>query len=88
MANNLRFYRLKHGLNLHDLGEKVGCNHNNIIAQEHSRLTAKRALIYANALGENVFDILGEDVLVLLPKTQTEKDKILSIVSNIKVDGE
>lgn len=90
MANNLRYYRLKHNMTLADLSQIItGAKnqHNVIFKHETGKITtSKAALKYANALGENVFDILGDDVLLILPTTQEEKDKLLKIVENLKVE--
>ena len=90
MANNLKYYRLKHNLTLSELSEKItGAKnqHNVIFKNETGKITtAKAAYKQTNALNENVFDILGDDVLLILPSTQEEKDKFLKIVENLKVD--
>lgn len=90
MANNLRLYRLKHNMTLSQLsGIITGSTkqHNVIFKHETGKITtAKAAFKYSEALNENVFDILGDDVLLILPKTQEEKDKLLKIVENLKVE--
>lgn len=88
MANNLRYYRIKHGLSVWDLCKQVygNKNHNTIFIHEMKHLTPKAAFKYAEVLGENVFDLLGEDALALKPTTQADKERLLKIVENIKVD--
>lgn len=89
MANRLRYYRLKHNMTISELCEMTTGthNHNSVFKHEMGKITtAKAAYKYADALKENVFDILGDDVLIILPKTQEEKDKLLKIVEELKVE--
>ncbi len=90
MANNLEHYRMKHGMTVKELCFRAhgNRNHSVIILHENGRLTPKAASKYAAVLNENVFDLLGEDALALIPRTLEEKQKLLDIVRNIKVDGE
>lgn len=89
MANKLRYYRLKHNMTLADLSKIItGATnqHNVIFKHENGKITtSKAAFKYANALDENVFDILNDDVLLILPTTQEEKDKLLKIVQDLEV---
>lgn len=88
MANNLKHYRLKHRLSVSDLCEQVyGTRHHNSVSKHENNgiTTAKAALKYAEALNENVFDILGDDVLLVKPKTQEDKQKLLQIINGYEI---
>ena len=87
--NKLKYYRLKHNLTISELCKlTVGSsNRNNVVKHEKGKITtSKAALKYAAVLNENVFDILGDDVLLILPKTQEDKEKLLKTINEIKVD--
>lgn len=88
MANKLTYYRLKHNLTLRELAEKIGNGrkHNLVIAHEKGPLSAKCGLRYAQILGENVFDIMQDDVLKVIPKTAEDKQKLLDIIMKIEVE--
>ena len=82
MANNLRYYRLKHGLSVDELCDLTygSKNHNTIFVHEMKHLTVKAAYKYAEVLGENVFDILGEEVFALMPKTKEDRMRVISLL--------
>ena len=83
MANNIAYYRIKHGLTQKAFGEKVGMATHAVGYAENHRCSVELAKKTAVALGENAFDILGSDVLRLLPKTEEEKEILIKIIKEL-----
>lgn len=83
MANNIAYYRIKHGLTQKAFGQKVGMATHAVGYAEHHRCGVKLAQKTAVALGENVFDILGSDVLRVLPKTEEEKEIVIKMIKEL-----
>ncbi len=81
--NNLAFFRVKHGLTQKEFGEMVGMHVHAVGYAENHHCTVKLAKQIAEAFGENVFDILGADVLKVLPKTEEEKQIIINMIKNL-----
>lgn len=82
--NNLRKYRAEKGLTLEELGAKIGTTRQRAFSCE-KHLSVNIAKKCAIILDENVFEILGTDVLKILPKTQEEKDSLLEAIAKIEV---
>lgn len=83
--NNLEKIRAIHGLTQAELGAKIGHTRAMISALEKGRISVRNADKIASVLNENVFDVMGSDVLKKIPTTQEDKDKLIAIISNIKV---
>lgn len=84
--SNLAKIRASKGLTLEELGSKVGLSRQRICMLENSKLKPANAKKCAEALGENVFDVLGLDSLALLPKTKADKKALLKIINDIEVE--
>lgn len=83
MANNLARYRGAHGLTQSQLAEKLGVTNAGISFAEKKKLSPKTAKRCAEILGENMFAIMGTDVLRVIPKTEADKAVLLEIVRNL-----
>lgn len=79
--NNLTKYRELHRLSQTALAKGVGVTKQCISYAEKHRVSAEVACKVAEYLHENVFDILGKDVLVIYP--QSKKD-VRRVIKNIK----
>ena len=83
MSNNIAFYRIKHGLTQKEFGQKVGMATHAVGYAENHRCSVELAKKAALALGENAFDILGSDVLRLLPKTEEDKEILINLIRGL-----
>lgn len=81
--NNIAKFRAKHGLTQEQLAQKMGTSKANVSFYEKSVLTPSQAQKFADALGENVFDILGPDVLKIQPLTDEDKTKLIEMVKSL-----
>jgi len=81
--NNVAFYRAKHGLTQKEFAEKVGMHTHAVGYAENHHCSVKLAKDTAEALGENVFDILGADALKILPKTEEDKQILIEMIKGL-----
>lgn len=81
--NNLAKYRGKHNLTQEELGKMVGLPKASISYIEKHTLSAKAAVKYGNVMNENPFDLLGSDALVMLPKTEEEKEILIEMIRGL-----
>lgn len=81
--NNLSKLRKKHNITQEELASRLNITKQSVCFWENHKITPKTALICAEVLGENVFEVLGDDVFVLKPKTQEEKDKVIEILKEM-----
>ena len=82
--NNIAFYRAKHGLTQKEFGEMVSMHVHAVGYAEHHTCSVKLAKQTAEILGENIFDIMGTDILKVLPKTEEEKQIIINMIKELK----
>lgn len=83
MANNLAKYRGKHNLTQEQLGSLLGVSKAAISYIEKYKINFKMATKIAKVLNENVFDIMGTDVLKALPTNETDKNIIIEAIQNL-----
>ena len=83
MANNLAFLRIKHGLTQKEFGEKVGMATHAVGYSENHRCSVELAEKTAITLGVNIFEILGSDVLRVLPKTEEDKAILIKMIKEL-----
>lgn len=83
MGNNLAKIRGKYQLTQEELAKKVGVTKQGLCFNENGKLSVKLASAVAATLNENVFDVLGKDVFVLLPQTKEDKEALKRIVDEI-----
>lgn len=83
MANNLAKCRAMHGLTQEQLGNKLGLTRAAINFMEKHKLSAKNAVKCAEALNVSPFYLLGIDVFKLVPKTETDKEILISIIKDL-----
>lgn len=83
MANNLAKIRGKHQLTQTQLAEALGVTKQGICFNEVGKLSvglAKKASAYLN---EDVFELLGTDVLVLVPETEAQKEYLINLIKKL-----
>ena len=83
MANNLAKYRGKHGLTQEQLGEKLGISKAGVSHVEKNGLCPKTAEKCAEILDENIFLLMGSDVLKVLPKTEEDKNILIEVIKSL-----
>ena len=83
--NNLEKIRAKHGLTQTALGDKLGRTRAAVSILEKRTLSVKNAEMIASVLHENVFDVLGLDVLKKIPTNRADKERLLNIINSIEV---
>lgn len=81
--NNLTKIRGKHEITLTELASKIGITKQALSLNEKGHLNVRVAQKAADILGENVFDVLGEDALVLLPSNAEEKEKLIKMIQEL-----
>ena len=82
-GNNIAFYRVKHGLTQKEFATLVGMHTHAVGYAENHHCSAKLARDAAMVLGENVFDVLGSDVLKILPNTEEDKQIIINMIMSL-----
>ena len=83
MANNLATLRIKHGLTQKAFGEKVGMATHAVGYSENHRCSVDLAQKTSTVLGENVFEVLGSDVLRVLPQTEEDKQILIKMIKEL-----
>ena len=83
MANNLARYRGKHNLTQEQLGEQLGISKAGVCHLEKNNIASRTAKKCAEILGENVFDVMGSDVLKIVPKTEEDKEILINVIRNL-----
>lgn len=81
--NNLAKIRGEHRISQTELAEKIGVTKQGLCFNEKTKCSIQVALKAAEILGENVFDILGTDALVLEPKTEKDKEVLIKIIKGL-----
>lgn len=80
MANNIAKLRGMKGLSQPELGNKIGVTRASVSYTEKHHLSVHKAKIYAEALGTDVFTVLGKDVLKIIPQTEEEKQAVIKAI--------
>lgn len=83
MANNLAKIRGKHQLTQTELAGRLGVSKQGLCFNENGKLSvglAKKASAY---LKEDIFELLGTDVFVLLPETEAQKEYLINLIKNL-----
>lgn len=81
--NNIAFYRVKHGLTQKEFASKVNIAPHAVSYAERSHCGTKLAKKTAEVLGENVFEIMGADVLKILPQSEEDKEILIKIIKEL-----
>ena len=81
--NNLSKLRGKHQLSMVELARKIGITKQGLYFNETHKCSPAVAKKVAEALGENVFDVLGVDALVVKPQTEAEKEALINIIKGL-----
>lgn len=84
----LKKLRTDKGIALTDAAIGIGISKQRLSQMEKGEGLTKEPIIRKIAIyyGMNLFDIFGEQVLRYKPKTQEEKNSLLKIVSEIKIE--
>ena len=82
-TNNIKFYRAKHGLTQKELSQKINIHVHALGYAENHHCNVRLAKKVSDALGENIFNILGSDVLHILPKTQEDRDILFNLIKDL-----
>lgn len=83
MGNNLTRIRGKHQITQTELAEKIGVTKQGLCFNEKGKCSVTIAEKVADYLGENVFNVLGTDALVTLPKTAEDKAILIKIIEEL-----
>ena len=83
MGNNIIKLRGKHGMLQSELAERVGITRQAMNLNELKKVSVPVAIKVAEVLGENLFDVLGTDVLRVLPTTKQDKKTLIEIIKKI-----
>ena len=83
MGNNLAKIRGKHQMTQKELAEKMGITKQGLSLNEQDKLSLKMATKAAEILDENLFEILGSDVLVAIPKTEQDKKIVIDMIKEL-----
>ena len=83
MANNLAKIRGKHGLTQTQLAEAIGVTKQGVCFNETGKLSIGLAKKVAEYLHEDVFELLGTDVFVVVPETEAQKEYLINLIKNL-----
>lgn len=81
--SNLTKIRGKHGLSQEELGAKIGLTRAGMSYLEKTSLNARQAIKIAEVLHENVFELLGEDILKIKPQTEEDKRYLINLIERM-----
>lgn len=84
MANNIAKLRGKHQITQQALADKIGVTKQGLSFNEVGKTNPKMAGAIAEALGENIFTVLGADALVLLPRTAEDKEILIQMIRELQ----
>lgn len=84
--NKLRLYRGKANLTQRDLAKKVGLSYTTIYLYENNGIPADKAPILAEALNCTPFELYGEDIFNIPPKTDDEIQTVVRYLIEITTD--
>lgn len=83
MGNNLAKFRGKHNLTQEELGDKLGISKAGVCHLEKNNIAYRTAKKCAEILNENVFEIMGTNVLKVIPKTEEEKQILIEMIKKL-----
>ena len=83
MGNNLAKIRGKHQLTQTELSNALGVTKQGICYNETGKLSIGLAKKAAEYLNEDIFELLGTDVFVILPETKAQKDYLINLIKNL-----
>ena len=81
--NNIALLRIKHGLTQREIADKTGMHTHAVGYAEHHKCSTKLAKQIAGILGENPFNVIGSDVLKMLPKTDEDKEILIKMIKEL-----
>ncbi len=83
MKNNLAKIRGKHQLTMTKVAEDLGITKQAVSLNENKKVSISMAKKMADYFNENIFEILGSDALVILPKTEEDKQIIIEMIKGL-----
>lgn len=83
MANNLAKIRGKHQLTQTELAGHLGVSKQGLCFNENGKLSVGLAKKASEYLNEDIFELLGTDVFVLLPETESQKEYLINLIKNL-----
>lgn len=83
MANNLAKIRGKHQLTQTQLAEALGVTKQGVCFNETGKLSIGLAQKAAEYLHEDIFELLGTDVFVVVPKTEAQKEYLINLIKSL-----
>ena len=81
--NNLTKYRVQKGLTQEQLGKEVGVTRAAICFCEKNSFSLPVARKCAEVLEVNLFELLGTDVLKIIPTTEADKKALIKIIEEL-----
>ena len=83
MGNNLAKIRGKHQLTQTQLAEALGVTKQGVCFNETGKLSLGLAKKASEYLHEDLFELLGTDVLVAVPETEAQKEYLINLIKNL-----
>ena len=83
MGNNLAKLRGQHQISQTALAGKIGVTKQGLCFNEKGKCSVEMAQKVAACLGENVFNVLGTDAFVIMPKTEEDKEILIRIIKEL-----
>lgn len=84
-TDNITEMRIKKNMSILDIANALGISKQRMYYIRKRPLTYEMAVKISKILECNVIDLMGADILKVLPKNEKEKQKVLDIVNGIEV---
>ena len=83
MGNKIAFLRIEHDMTQKALATKAGVAIHALGYAENHTCGVDMGTKIAESLGENVFNVMGSDVLKILPKTDEDKEILIKVIKEL-----
>ncbi len=83
MGNNLAKIRGKHQITQTQLANALGVTKQGICYNETGKLSPGLAKKAAEYLHEDVIELLGTDVFIVVPKTKEQKEYLINLIKSL-----
>lgn len=81
--NKIALLRAKHGLTQQEIADKTGMHVHAVGYAEHHVCSPKLARQLGSILDENPFEVIGSDVLKMLPQTEEDKEILIRMIKEL-----
>lgn len=81
--NNLAKIRGKHGLSSGELAKNLGVTKQAVSAAENHTISVELAKKASAYLNESIIDIMGVEMLKVVPQTQEDKEKLINLINSL-----